>query len=107
MLYTGDDLLELLVKAARKEEKKEDPKKKKSNKCSCCECKKKAASKKKKPNDKKAVPLHERLALIIFLSPFILGLPFLFQTFNLLFWQFSTWSQHYTTWTLEVAKTIH
>jgi hypothetical protein len=98
MLFTEGDLLELLLKASKKDEKKDDKKKDKKPKCSC--------NKKRRRGGKKKIPFHEQLAMTIFFAPFVLMLPFLFQTFNLLFLFTSSWYIQYAQWTLETAKQL-
>lgn len=98
MLYEKSDILDLLVELTKKKDDKKKDKEKKSK----CSCKKK----KKKGGKEKKVAFHEKLALTIFFAPFVMALPFLFQTFNLLFLAMGSLYIQYAQWTLEIAKTF-
>lgn len=98
MLYEDADVLRLFAKALS--EKKDDKKDKKDGKKKKCSCKKKRG--RGKITGK--MFFHEKLAMTIFFSPFVLALPFLFNTFNLVFVYTGSWYIQYAEWTLAQMK---
>ena len=103
MLYDGDDILQLFVKALKEKDKVKDEKKKpeKRKKCECCSCESKKKKKKKGPT------VVEQLAVATFMAPFVLALPFVFNTFNMIFVYSASLYLQYAEWSLNTMKALH